>query len=520
MNSKKTIKNSIISVVAQVLSMILQFVNRRIFVMFLDIEYLGYQSVFGNVFSFLSVAELGIGEIISFHLFREIVTDNKQEIGKLMYLYKWIYRIIAAVVAMLGLMACIFVPYIVKDASKSIGYLYVVYFLQLASTVAGYFLSYRRTIYAVDQKEYKTIEIELFTKIIVQTLQLTLLAVFRNYLIYLVLQLGTTIIANLIILCKTNKEYPYLREKYTVSWEDIKSRRMISDVGNYLVHSISSAIYCGSDNIIISSICGIRTVALYGNYQILHSSVLNVLYYRLLNPVRAAIGNIIYSDRSKDELWRQFEMLDVFSSFFASYIGLGFLIFLQPAVQLWMGSTDYLLSDSFVILYSLTSYINASGEIVYKYRSVFGDYRQDRNCMLLSAVMNVVISVVLAHKLGVTGVQIGTLLAFLPITYGRVRFVVENYFDKPLKRYVIKHMLLFGIVLVESLFVYWLTVGIPINAVGILMRVLIWAAIPMAVNVLIYFQNPHFKDLCNYFKILFKIVIKTVQRHIVKTSEV
>ena len=181
MNSAKTLKNSIISVIGQILTLALQFVNRRVFVMFLDIEYLGYQSVFGNVFSILSIAELGIGGIISFHLYKEIVTDNRQEIGKLMYLYKWVYRAIAAVVTVLGLAACIFVPYIVKDANRDIHYLYIVYFLQLASTVAGYFLSYRRTIYAADQKEYKTVEVDLYTSIAVQAVQLSMLAVFKNY---------------------------------------------------------------------------------------------------------------------------------------------------------------------------------------------------------------------------------------------------------------------------------------------------------------------------------------------------
>ena len=63
MIAKKTLKNSIISVVAQVLSLVLQFINRRVFVMFLDIEYLGYQSVFGNIFTILSVAEFGISGI-------------------------------------------------------------------------------------------------------------------------------------------------------------------------------------------------------------------------------------------------------------------------------------------------------------------------------------------------------------------------------------------------------------------------------------------------------------------------
>ena len=419
MNSKKTLKNSVISVIGQVLTLFLQFINRRVFVMFLDIEYLGYQSVFGNVFSILSVAELGIGEIILVHLYREIVTDNKREIGKLMYLYKWVYRIIAVMVTVLGLAACVIVPYIVKDTNRDIHYLYVIYFLQLASTIAGYFLSYRRTIYAADQKEYKLVEIDLLTNIAVQVVQLFLLAIFKNYLLYLVVQLSTSLIANFVILCKTNRDYPYLKEKYTIKVEDIHKRNIIPDVGNFLIHKISYVIYGGTDNIVISSLCGIRYVALYGNYYILQKGVLNLFFYRLLNPVQAAIGNIVYSERSRDELWKQFEMFDVFSFFFASYISLGFLTFFQPAIQVWLGSATYLLSDSFVIVYSLTIYFNAVWEIVCKYRNVFGNYRQDRNCMMVSAILNVVISVILAYKLGVLGVQIGTFFAFLPIAYGR-----------------------------------------------------------------------------------------------------
>ena len=506
MTSTKTLKNSIISVIGQILTLLLQFINRRVFVMFLDIEYLGYQSVFGNIFSILSVAELGIGGIISFHLYREIVTDNKQEIGKLMYLYKWVYRIIAAIVTVLGLIACVFVPYIVKDSTRSLSYLYIVYFLQLASTVAGYFLSYRRTIYAADQKEYVTVEIDLFSNVILQVVQLGLLVVFKNYLLYLAIQLSINLFANVLIMLKSNKDYPYLKDKYKITREDIDRRNMIPDIKNFLVHKISYAVYGGTDNIVISAFCGIRDVALYGNYLVLQKGVLNVLFYRLLNPVQAAIGNIVYSDRSKDELWNQFEMFDVFSYFFASYISAGFLVFFQPAIQVWLGSTEYLLPYSFVIVFSLTIYLGAVWEIVYKYRSVFGDYKQDRNCMLLSAILNIIVSVALAKPLGVTGVQIGTFVAFLPIAYGRIRFVVGGFFGQSVKKYLAKHAGLFAVVLVEGAVVYLLTRRMPITVGGILLRFLVWGTVPLAINLLIYFRNPHFKDMCNYFKNLLNIV--------------
>lgn len=511
MNAEKTFKNSIISVVGQILTLLLQFVNRRIFVMFLDIEYLGYQSVFGNIFSILSVAELGIGGIISFHLYREIVTDNKQEIGKLMYLYKWVYRIIAGAVTVLGLVACIFVPYIVNDASKDVGYLYTVYFLQLAGMVAGYFLSYRRTILAADQKEYKTVQIDLITNIFIEIIKLSTLAVFKNYILYLTIQLSTSVIANIVILIVTNREYPYLKDKYKITREDIDRRNMIPDVKNFLVHKISYAVYGGTDNIVISAICGIKDVALYGNYFVLKTGVLNVLFYRLLNPVQAAIGNIVYSDRSKDELWNQFEMFDVFSYFFASYISAGFLVFFQPAIQVWLGGTEYLLPYSFVIAFSLTIYLLSVWEIVYKYRSVFGDYKQDRNCMLLSAVLNIITSVALAKPLGVTGVQIGTFVAFLPIAYGRIRFVVGGFFGQSVKKYLLKHAGLFAVVLVEGAAVYLLTRNMPITVVGILLRFLVWGTVPLAINLLIYFRSPHFKDMCGYLGNLIKILLDKIK---------
>lgn len=511
MTSTKTLKNSIISVIGQILTLLLQFINRRIFVMFLNIEYLGYQSVFGNIFSILSVAELGIGGIISFHLYREIVTDNKQEIGKLMYLYKWVYRIIAGAVTVMGLIACIFVPYIVNDASKDIGYLYTVYFLQLAGMVAGYFLSYRRTILAADQKEYKTVQIDLVTNVFIEIIKLSTLAIFKNYILYLIIQLSTSIVANIVILFVTNREYPYLKEKYKITREDIDRRNLIPDIRNFLVHRISYAVYGGTDNIIISALCGIKNVALYGNYYVLQTGVLNVLFYRLLNPVQAAIGNIVYSDRSKEALWKQFEMLDVFSYFFASYISAGFLVFFQPAIQIWLGSAEYLLPYSFVIVFSLTIYLLSVWEIVYKYRSVFGDYKQDRNCMLLSAILNIVVSVALAKPLGVTGVQIGTFVAFLPIAYGRIRFVVGGFFGQSVRKYLLKHAGLFAIVLAEGAAVYLLTRRLQITVTGILLRFLVLGTVPLAINLLIYFRNPHFKDMCGYFRNLLKIVLGKIK---------
>lgn len=511
MNSEKTIKNSIISVLAQILTLILQFINRRVFVIFLDIEFLGYQSLFGNIFTLLSVAELGIGNIISFHLYKEIVDKNEEEIGKLMYLYKWIYRIIAIVVLISGFACCLLVPYIVSDSSSSIQYLYLVYFIQLGSTVLGYFLSYKRTIYIANQKEYQCVKIDLYTTIIVQIIQLSILAIFRSYILYLIIQLSTTLIANIIISLKSNKDYPYLKKKYTITKKDIQRRNFISDAKNFLVHKISYAIYGGTDNVIISAICGIRDVALYGNYVLLQKGVMQVLFYKLLNPIQATLGNIVYSNRKKEDLWKQFQALDVFSFFFASYVGIGFLILFQPAIQLWMGA-EYLLSYKFVIVFSITIYFGAVWEIVNKYRTVFGEYAKDRNCMILSAILNIVVSIWGAKNYGIVGVQIGTLIGFMPIAYGRIRFVIKYFFYESVYKYIFKHILLFGIVACEGTLCYFISYKIPISIIGILIRLLIWAVIPLVVNIIVCRRNIYFKEMLSYMSRMFYIVKEKIKR--------
>lgn len=502
---EKTLKNSVISVAGQLATFALQFINRRVFVMFLDIELLGYQTLFSSVFNVLSIAELGIGNIISFHLYREIVENNEIEMGKLMWVYKQLYRIVACVVLAIGLALSFFLPMFVTGESYDWGYIRLIYYLQLASVVVGYFFSYRRTIYIASQQEYRCVEVDLVVGVAVQIAQLFILFLFHNYLMYLCLQLSTSIIANCVIAFKTSKDYPFLKEKCRVTREDIRNRNLVPDLGNLLVHKISYAVYGSSDNIILSAFGGVKNVALLGNYMILKQGVMQVLFYKLLNPVQATIGNIVHSDRGSDELWRQFEALDVFSFYFASFIGIGFLVFFQPVITLWMG-VEYLLPDEFVWVFSVSIYLGAVWEIVYKYRSVFGDYRQDRNCMVLSAVLNIAFSIPGAIWFGVVGVQLGTLAAFLPIAYGRIRFVVKNCFGKNLWRYLAKHAALLLVVMAEGIVCWLLTSDLAFDLLGIALRIVVWISIPLIFDTLIYFRNPHFVDMVGYLSRIIDIV--------------
>lgn len=514
-NIEKTVKNSLISVISQFVTLVLQFVNRKVFVLYLNVELLGCYSLFANIFNIISIAELGIGNIIAFHLYKQIVNNNKHEIASLMCLYKILYRAVALIVFILAVVFSFFLPSIIKDSSLSNKYIYLIYYLQFLSILLSFFLSYKRVIFISSQQEYKCVKVDLYVSIVLQSLQLFFLFLFKNYLIYLCIQISTTLISNIIISKNVDKEFPYLSTVNKVTWSYVRGKRIFLEMKNFFIHKISYAIFGGTDNIIISTLCGVKSVAIYSNYIMIQYGVMQILFYRLLNPVQATIGNIVYSNRSKEELWYQFLTLDVFSFFYASYIGLGFLVFFQPVIQLWMG-VEYLLPFHFVVVFASYIYLGAVWEIVYKYRSVFGDYKNDRWFMVIAAVANVCLSIPAAKLWGVTGVQVGTLVSFIFIALGRIRFVVKNYFERSMINYLLKHSLLFCVFAFECLVCYELTDNLECNLFGLFLRFILWFFVPLIINSIIYHRSPHFKHLISYLikvkKIMFKRFLDSILR--------
>ena len=66
MRTKKTMKNSIISLFSKIIFILMTFVCRTFFIKYLGNEYLGVNGLFSNVLTILSLAELGIGNAIIF----------------------------------------------------------------------------------------------------------------------------------------------------------------------------------------------------------------------------------------------------------------------------------------------------------------------------------------------------------------------------------------------------------------------------------------------------------------------
>ena len=73
---KMTAKNAFWSYISMVVSLLLQFVSRTVFIYYLGEGYLGINGLFSNILGVLSFAELGIGTAINFSLYKPVAEND------------------------------------------------------------------------------------------------------------------------------------------------------------------------------------------------------------------------------------------------------------------------------------------------------------------------------------------------------------------------------------------------------------------------------------------------------------
>ena len=96
MRTRYTLINMLVNIGGQFFTMLLSFISRMVFIRCLSAAYLGVNGLFTDVLSILNFAELGIGTAMVFSMYEPAARNDEQKLARLMNLYKWMYRAVAA----------------------------------------------------------------------------------------------------------------------------------------------------------------------------------------------------------------------------------------------------------------------------------------------------------------------------------------------------------------------------------------------------------------------------------------
>lgn len=453
--TKKVSRNVIVSFVSYFLQILIGFIIRKLFIKYLGVAYLGYNSVFTNILQMLNLADLGIGVAITSYLYKPLAEGDTKRISSLMYIYKKLYSFIGILVIFIGIVVSLFLEQLIPDADCSLLYLRLLFFINLVGTVSTYFVAYKRTLIIADQKAYITNIYDTIMYFVVSILQGILLVYYPSYIIYLILNILKNIASNVILSIKANRMYAFIDEET----DDRIVREYRPQIYQYIkdvfVSRIGAVVYYSTDNIILSIVKGSLLTGYLSNYTLI-TTQLNTIVVQVLNSLQSTFGNYI---NTNSDLNKQKEMTDNYfcvNFCIGNFCMICYSLLAQPFVKLFFGE-NMLLSFSTVLWLGinlmLTFLIQLPSQVFVIYRL----YKYDRPIIIVSATLNILISIVLANYIGVNGVFIGTFITSLIYLFSRF-FVISKYvFHIHFSYYALKN-LKFGLVSITSfLLVYYVT---------------------------------------------------------------
>lgn len=497
--TKYAVKNAGITAIMQIAKLVLDFVARTIFIFLLNADYLGVNSLFTNVLTVLSFAELGIGTAIVYQLYKPIAENNKQKINSLMNFYQKAYIGIGITIFILGLSLIPFMNFIVKEPPNISENLIFIYVLFLFNTAISYLFSYKKSIITANQKDYI---VQIYTRIF-QIVQVVLQSIFllltHNYIVYLFIMIACTILTNLALCIKANKMYPFLKQKDKNNKLSTKEKRTIfNDVKALFLYKFGSIVLNGTDNIIISILHGVTAVGVAANYTLITLGA-NSIISTALGSITASIGNLTVK-ASKKQIHDVLGQLLLISVWLYGILCIGFMCLANDFIFLWIGP-NYLLDNFTVFAIVFSTYICGVQFPAYTFRITQGLFVQSRWVPIIAAIINIILSVILGMSFGVPGVFIATGISRLVTTTVVDPWYVykKNFRKKPIN-YYIKYLLMIVAVVINGCFQLCIVSLIQIDGIsGFVIKVVVLLFTINVIFFIEFFWTKDFKKLIKRF---------------------
>lgn len=416
--TRKSLLNLEVTVFTQVANLLIKFINRTIFIRILGVEILGINGLYTNILTLLSMAELGLGNAVIYSMYKPLKNNDTKKISALITFYKKIYTVIIFVILIVGFSFLPFLNYII-NVEVPIANFKLYYILFLFDTVVSYIFCYKQSIINADQKVYIIKIINFIVQVLQFIIQIAVLLLFKNYILYLIVQVFCTLLNNVLCSLLANKKYPYIKESVELSKKE--KRDIFSNVKSLFMYKISGTILNNTDNIFISILIGTTMVGYYSNYFMVISA-LNGIIYLVFNSATASIGNLM-ADDDKDKQNEIFLQLNLLCFILTGICAIELFGIFNDFIKLWIGG-EFILSNWVVYITIINLYIYNMQIPVWIYRDTTGLFKDAKSATIVLTAMNIILSYIFGKIFNLFGILFATAISRLLVTTWQQPFIL------------------------------------------------------------------------------------------------
>lgn len=509
MRVKHTLLNISAGLVNQLIITALSFVSRTVFINSLGIEYLGVNAMFTSILAMLSLAEAGIGSSIVYNLYKPVADQDQSKIQALMKLYKNAYMLIALVVLLLGLGVFPFLDLIVKDTSvEHIGLVYIIF---LINTAVPYLFVYKHSFLNVNQKNYLVTAVFSVSSIISTCVKIAIIYYTENYILFLAVESFITITTSIILAFIVDRMYPFLKQKTASKLDPETKANFIKNMKAILIQNIGTYFIFGVDSILISTFISIAAVGFYANYKML-IDICRTFINQVSGNMYHSVGNLVAKENS-DTVYRVYKVTLLLNFWLYSLLAIGLYILTEPLITVWIGS-EYVMGHYILLVLVIVFFERGMRNSITTVKSTAGIFHEDRFVPLFQAAINLGVSLILVHFLGLVGIFLGGFISALAVPFWTTPyFVFKKVFKQPLHRYFLTYAYYTCIGIAGCLSAIAACSFLPSDSIAWLMLQGVVCVITVnLVYVAIFFKTSEFKYL---YGVLFSIFNKIPKIHVI-----
>ena len=424
-------KNIFFGYLSNFIILVMGFYQRKVFIMVLGRTLLSVNTLYTDILSMLSLAELGIGTALNFSLYKPVAEHNYEKIKSYMQLYKRAYLTIAGVIAVVGLALAPFLPYIIKESDRggiSIRNLTIYYLIFLFNTVSSYFVAYKYSLVNAEQRSYIQTNIATITKIVTVLAQIAILLATENFLLFLLTQAAIELIQKIFVSVYFNRLYPYLRDKKVQKLEKKETDIVITKSKALMFHKIGDVARLQTDSIIITTCINADLVGVVGNYNLVINYAANFVNV-IFNSLISGFGNLVATE-SKEKQYSVFKVYRFVACWLYGFAAVGFWLLLTPFITGIYLDESWLLAQSILTLILIDFYFKGGRTVLLNFKIAAGIFEQDKFLPLIQGGINLLISIVGARYIGLAGVYIGTVVSGILANLIRPVIVYRDCFER------------------------------------------------------------------------------------------
>ena len=430
------------AMIAQAVTMILTFVSKPVIIHLAGIEAHSINSLFTQVISAISLAEMGVGSAIVYNLYKPLAEGDHKKVSELMNLFRTAYLAIGVATMVIGAALTPFLHFLIKGIDKyDFTYIRIAYLMFVFQSATSYLFSYKASLLEADQNAYLYTIVSTISRVIGTVVALVMLAITREYLVYLGVNIAQSIASNFYASRVADKTYPYLNKKDKLSREDRRS--VFANIKNLFIMLFAGKVVDSTDNMLISALVNTIISGIYANY-ITVTAIFKQLSAKLMSATTASMANLFVTEDDEKKITNLNRMTFIFYVY-ASFASVGTYVCIQPFVKMWIGNL-YLLEMSEIAMICILCFVSivfeplknamfltgdfVVGRNIPLKNAMFltGDFVVGRNISFISAMTNLIVSIVLGRKIGLLGILCGTMCTYLIEVVAKTYFLFRDYF--------------------------------------------------------------------------------------------